>query len=121
VETLQIFKDAQTFFSQNEMAADDMEKAIISTIGMLDKPLDPSGRGYVAMIRIFSGATDAMRQKFRDDVLLATPRKVKRTLKNYFAQAAKSKSVVVYSAQEKLNEANKRLDEKLVLENLFES
>lgn len=121
VETLQIFKDAQTFFSQNEMAADDMEKAIISTIGMLDKPLDPSGRGYVAMIRIFSGATDAIRQKFRDDVLSATPKKVKETLKTYFGEAAKSKSVAVYSAQEKLNEANKRLDEKLVLENLFES
>jgi Zn-dependent M16 (insulinase) family peptidase len=120
VETLQIFKDAQTFFSQNEMAADDMEKAIISTIGMLDKPLDPSGRGYVAMIRIFSGATDAMRQKFRDDVLLATPRKVKRTLKNYFAQAAKSKSVAVYSTQEKLNEANKLLEEKLIVETLLD-
>lgn len=121
VETLQIFKDAQTFFSQNEMAADDMEKAISSTIGMLDKPLDPSGRGYVAMIRIFSGATDAMRQKFRDDVLSATPKKVKETLKIYFGEAAEFKAVAVYSAQEKLNEANKRLDEKLVLENLFES
>ncbi len=121
VETLQIFKDAQTFFSQNEMAADDMEKAIISTIGMLDKPLDPSGRGYVAMIRIFSGATDAMRQKFRDDVLLATPRKVKNTLKDYFAQAAKSKSVAVYSAQEKLNEANKLLEEKLIVETLLDT
>jgi Zn-dependent M16 (insulinase) family peptidase len=103
------------------MAADDMEKAIISTIGMLDKPLDPSGRGYVAMIRIFSGATDAMRQKFRDDVLSATPKKIKETLKTYFGEAAKSKAVAVYSAQEKLNEANTRLDEKLVLENLFES
>jgi hypothetical protein len=121
VETLQIFKDAQTFFSRNEMAAADLEKAIISTIGMLDKPLDPSGRGYVAMIRIFSGATDEMRQKFRDDVLSATPKKIKETLKTYFGEAAKSKAVAVYSAQEKLNEANKRLDEKLVLENLFES
>jgi Zn-dependent M16 (insulinase) family peptidase len=103
------------------MAAADLEKAIISTIGMLDKPLDPSGRGYVAMIRIFSGATDEMRQKFRDDVLSATPKKIKETLKTYFGEAAKSKAVAVYSAQEKLNEANKRLDEKLVLENLFES
>ncbi|MBE3115990.1 insulinase family protein, partial [Candidatus Bathyarchaeota archaeon] len=121
VETLQIFKDAQTFFSQNEMAADDMGKAISSTIGMLDKPLDPSGRGYVAMIRIFSGATDAMRQKFRDDVLSATPKKVKETLKTYFGEAAKSKAVAVYSAQEKLNEANKLLEEKLIVETLLDT
>ena len=37
-ETLQIYKDAQDFFSQNEMSVADMEKAIISTIGMIDKP-----------------------------------------------------------------------------------
>jgi Zn-dependent M16 (insulinase) family peptidase len=119
-ETLQIFKDAQAFFSQNEMAANDMEKAIISTIGALDKPLDPSGRGYAAMMRIFAGATDEMRQNFRDNVLSATPRKVKDTLKDYFSAAAKSKAVAVYSSQEKLAEANLVLDEKLIVENLIE-
>ena len=77
VETLQIFKDAQDFYSQNEMSADDMEKAIISTIGALDKPLDPSGRGYVAMMRNFAGATDEMRQSFRDQIFAATPRNVR--------------------------------------------
>jgi len=102
------------------MAADDMEKAIISTIGMLDKPLDPSGRGYTAMMRIFAGATDEMRQNFRDNVLSATPRKVKDTLKDYFSAAAKSKAVAVYSAKEKLAEANLTLDEKLLIENLIE-
>jgi Zn-dependent M16 (insulinase) family peptidase len=120
VETLQIFKDAQIIFSQNEMATDDMEKAIISTIGALDKPLDPSGRGYAAMIRIFAGATDEMRQNFRDNVLAATPCQVKDTLKNYFAAAAKSRAVAVYSASEKLTEANLALDEKLIIENLIE-
>jgi Zn-dependent M16 (insulinase) family peptidase len=119
-QTLQIFKDAQAFFSQNEMAEGDMEKAIISTIGALDKPLDPSGRGYAAMMRIFAGATDEMRQNFRDNVLAATPRQVKDTLKDYFSAAAKSKAVAVYSASEKLAEANLLLDEKLIVENLIE-
>jgi len=119
-ETLQIFKDAQAFFSQNEMAADDMEKAIISTIGALDKPLDPSGRGYAAMMRIIAGVTDEMRQNFRDNVLSATARQVKDTLKNYFSAAAKFKAVAVYSASEKLAEANLALDEKLIMENLIE-
>ena len=120
VETLQIFKDAQTFFSANEMTADDMEKAIISTIGALDKPLDPSGRGYAAMMRIFAGATDEMRQNFRDNVLSATPRQVKDTLNDYFAQAAKANAVAVYSASDKLAQANLLLDEKLIIENLIE-
>jgi hypothetical protein len=121
VETLQVYKDAQAFYSQNEISADEMEKAIISTIGMLDKPSDPAGRGHIALMRSFSGINDDMRQKFRNDILSATPRKLKDTLVDYFSQAAKSAAVAVYSAPEKLNEANKRLEEKLVLENLFET
>jgi hypothetical protein len=120
VETLQIFKDAQNYFSENEMTVDDMEKAIISTIGALDKPLDPSSRGYAAMMRIITGATDEIRQKFRDDVLSATPRKVKNALKDYFSTVVGSKAVAVYSAREKLKEANKILDDKLIIENLIE-
>jgi Zn-dependent M16 (insulinase) family peptidase len=59
-----------------------------------------------------------MRQKLRNGILSATPRKLKNALVDYFSLAAKSASVAVYSAPEKLNEANKRLEEKLVLENL---
>jgi hypothetical protein len=118
VATLQVFKDAQAFYSQNEISAGEMEKAIISTIGMLDKPSDPAGRGHTALMRSFSGINDDMRQKFRNDILSATPRKLKDTLVDYFSQAAKSAAVAVYSAPEKLNQANNRLEEKLVLENI---
>jgi hypothetical protein len=41
-------------------------------------------------------------------------------LVDYFSRAAKSAAVAVYSAPEKLNEANIKLEEKLILENLFE-
>jgi hypothetical protein len=121
VETLQVFKDAQAFYCQNEISSADMEKAIISTVGMLDKPLDPAGRGYTALMRGFAGITDSMRQKFRDDILSATPQKLKNTLVDYFSRAAKSAAVAVYSSPEKLNDANTRMKEKLVLENIFET
>lgn len=120
IETLKIFQDAEVFFSQNEIAAADMEKAIISTIGLLDRPLDPAGRGHVALMRSIAGITDGMRQKFREEILAATPQKLKETLGAYFSQVSKSASVAVYSAQEKINEANKKLDEKLILEHIFE-
>jgi presequence protease len=121
VETLNVFQAAQKFYSKNDMSADDMEKAIISTLSALDKPLDPSGRGYVALIRHFAGATDQMRQSFRDQIFAATPREVRDTLATYFKKAGGSKAVAVYSAQEKLDEANKLLDDKLVLEKLAEA
>ncbi len=120
-ETLNVFQDAQTFYSQNAMTADDMEKAVISTLGALDKPLDPSGRGYVAMIRHFAGATDEMRQTFRDRIFAATPGQVKTALAGYFAVAAGAKAVAVYAAQEKLEDANKQLAEPLNLEKLSET
>jgi len=120
VETLNVFQNAQKFYAENDMSADDMEKAIISTLSALDKPLDPSGRGYVALIRHFAGATDAMRQSFRDQIFAATPRKVRDTLAGYFEKAARSNAVAVYAAQEKLDEANKILTDKLNLEKLSE-
>lgn len=120
VETLKVFQNAETFFSQNEIAAADMEKAVISTIGMLDRPLDPAGRGHVALMRSIAGITDGMRQKFREEILAATPQKLKETLGAYFSQVSKSASVAVYSAQGKITEANKSLEEKLVLEHIFE-
>lgn len=119
VETLQVFKDAQDFYSRNEISAEEVEKAIISTIGMIDKPMDPAGRGYTALMRGFAGITDDIRQKFRDDLLSATPRKLKETLVDYFTEAAKAAAVAVYSAPEKLNDANEKLEEKLLIENIF--
>jgi hypothetical protein len=40
---------------------------------------------------------------------------------DYFSRAEKSAAVAVYSAPEKLNDANKRLEEKLLLESLSEN
>lgn len=119
-ETLQVFRNAQKFYSQNEISLEDLEKAIISTIGMIDKPSDPSSRGYTAMMRNFAGVNDDMRQKFRDDILSATPRKVKNALSDYFSRSPKVAAVAVYSAPEKLDAANKQLEEKLLIENIFE-
>lgn len=120
VETLKVFRDAEEFLSQTEMSADDMRKAIISTIGMLDRPLDPGSRGHAALMRSIAGITDGMRQKFREEILSAKPQQLKKTISKYFSDAARSAGVAVYSAQEKLTEANKQLEEKLVLEHLFE-
>jgi len=120
VETLSVFQEAQTFYSRNDLTAEDLEKAVISAIGALDKPLDPAGRGYVALIRHFAGATDAMRQSFRDQIFAATPRQVREALSGYFEKAALSSAVAVYSSQEKLEEANKVLKNKLNLEKLTE-
>jgi len=121
VETLRVFKDARDFYSENEISPEEMEKVIISTIGMIDRPLGPAGRGYTALMRHFAGITDDIRQKFRDNLLSATPQKLKSALKNYFPKNEKSATVAVCSAPEKLQKANTLLEKKLVIENIFEN
>lgn len=120
VETLQVFRDAEIFFAENEISAEDVEKAVISTIGMLDRPMDPASRGHAALMRSIAGITDKMRQKFREEILSATPQKLKKALSEYFPRAAKSAATAVYSAAEKINEANAKLEDKLILEHIFE-
>jgi len=121
VETMEVFKNAKDHYSRNEISNEELEKAIISTIGMIDKPSGPAGRGYTSLMRSFAGVHDDMRQKFRDDILSSTPRKLRDALADYFSKNTGSASVAVYSAPEKLNEANTRLEEKLIIENIFES
>ncbi len=120
VETLDVFRAAELFYAQNEIAVEEAEKAVISTIGLLDKPLDPAGRGHASLMRSVAGITDAMRQKFREDVLSATPQKLREAVSTVFSAAEKETAVAVYSAEEKLTVANQRLEKKLVLEHIFE-
>ena len=119
-QTLKVFQDAEDFFAGNEISAEDMEKAVISTIGMLDRPMDPASRGHAALMRSIAGITDEMRQEFRDKILVATPQKLKEALSEYFPRASKSAATAVYSAAEKINEANKSLEAQLVVEYIFE-
>ncbi|OHE22348.1 MAG: hypothetical protein A2X92_02910, partial [Syntrophus sp. GWC2_56_31] len=68
-ETLTVYTDAVDSAMQNPIAPEELEKAIIGSIGALDRPLDPAGRGYTALIREFSGLNDSDRLRFRNEVL----------------------------------------------------
>jgi len=121
VQTLKIFEEAQKFYSRHLLPEEDLEKAIISTLGALDKPMDPAGYGHTAMIRQFAGLNDEMRQKFRNAVFSVTSQKVRETLDKYFFADTKKEAVTVYAAREKLEQANKLLGKRLIIENLIEN
>jgi Zn-dependent M16 (insulinase) family peptidase len=95
-----------------------LEKAVIGTIGALDKPLDPAGRGYTALIREFSGMTDPMRHRFREEVLTITAERFQDAARLYFPAAAEAAVVGVCAPEERLHAANKFLEEKLEIEKL---
>jgi Zn-dependent M16 (insulinase) family peptidase len=118
VETLKTYDDAVEFISQNKIEQEELEKAVIGTIGSLDKPMDPSSKGYAAMIRDLAGITDEDRQNFRNKVLETSPESLIEVANRYIKPAMQSSAVAVYADAERLSKANKELDTKLKIEAL---
>jgi len=117
--TMNVYRDAADFISGNKIPGEELEKTIIGTIGSLDKPMDPSSRGYIAMIREFTGLTDEDRLKFRNNILDMTPEILLKAASRYFDSAVDSAVVAVYASQEALEKANKILEPKLNIETLI--
>jgi Zn-dependent M16 (insulinase) family peptidase len=118
-ETLEIYRRAVEAAYEKRVPGDELEKAVIGAIGALDRPLDPAGRGYTALIREFSGLTDADRSLFRGEVLNTTPEGLQEAAQRYFPAAAEAAVIAVCAAEERLRQANETLGEKLTLEKLI--
>ncbi|MBN1614873.1 MAG: insulinase family protein [Deltaproteobacteria bacterium] len=119
VETLKVYREATAFAMEEKAEGGELEKTIIGTIGTLDRPMDPSHRGYVAMIRHFAELTDEVRQRFRDAILETTARSLRESLVRYFKEALPTGVMAVYGAEDHLRKANDSLKEKLVLTSLL--
>jgi Zn-dependent M16 (insulinase) family peptidase len=91
---------------------------VIGTIGALDRPLDPAGRGYTALIREFSGLTDPIRHHFREEVLAVDPERLQETAQRYFPPASGTAVFAVCAPEERLRKANEILEQKLEIEKL---
>jgi presequence protease len=104
---------------QNPIAQEETDKAIIGSIGTLDRPSDPAGRGYTALVREFSGLSDSDRLRFRGEVLAVTAERLRETARRYFSAASGSAVVAVCAAEDRLQKANETLKEKLTLEKLM--
>lgn len=119
VETLAVYRDAVDSALQNPIPREDLEKAIIGSISALDRPQDPAGRGYTAMIREFSGLKDSDRRRFRGEVLDATAEHLQETAQRYFPAALAKAVIAVCADEDRLRKANDTLTEKLKLEKLL--
>ena len=116
--TLRIYGQAVDFIIKEKISAEDLEKAVIGAIGSLDRPMDPAGRGFTAMTRVFAGLTDEDRQAFREGVLNATADRLQEAAVRYFTPADASAVVAVYAVEERLIRANEALSSKLLIEKL---
>jgi hypothetical protein len=112
-ETLEVYDQAHRFAEGYEADADEMTKAIIGTLSMLDQPLSPSAQGRRADRHYFEQVTEAELQQERDAILSTTPEDIRQyadllkvvTEQNYFtvvgnASKLKSKKELFGSLEE---------------------
>ena len=119
IRTLDAYEQAVEFVCRGEMDEDELEKAVIGTIGALDRPMDPSGKAAVALTRYFAGITDAYRQNLREEILAMTLERLRDDSRQFFASARAGSVIAVYGGEEKLRRANERLGGKLEIEPLI--
>ena len=100
--TLAAYRDALRVFETDHIGEEEIQKAIIGSIGVLDRPTDPVGRGVTSMIRYLSGLTDATRKTFRVAVLSMTKDVLQQEALSCLAQCVTKSSIAVYGGEEKI-------------------
>lgn len=73
VQTIDVFDQTASFLEKLNLAKQDLDKAIIGTIGDLDKYLLPDAKGYVSMLRFLTRDSEERRQRMREEVLGTVP------------------------------------------------
>ena len=68
-QTLDNYDRSGQFLRELELSQEELERAIIGTIGELDAHQLPDAKGYTSMVRHLTGVTDEFRQGVRDAVL----------------------------------------------------
>ena len=76
-ETNEVYEGIVPYLEQFEADERDMTKFVIGTISDLDAPLLPPYKGIRADVAWFTGVTDAMIQKERDEILAVTPEDIR--------------------------------------------
>jgi hypothetical protein len=70
--TAETFARSADFLAQSEIGQEELDKAVIGTIGDMDSPKFPDAEGLAATLRSLMGLSDEKRQQIRDEVLSAS-------------------------------------------------
>jgi len=108
-ETLEFYDRFLDDFEAENLAPDAVGKAVISTIGAIDRPLDPVTQGYIAMERHLTGITNEDRQRYRERVLAVGAEALRQAAREVLRPALASAADAVSAPRERIVEANTRL------------
>ncbi|MDR1485617.1 MAG: insulinase family protein [Planctomycetaceae bacterium] len=103
--TVDIYAGVAEYLEGLELSDEELTKAIIATIGSLDKPLTPSEKGGRVIAMQLSGLTQDDVQKERNEVLATTVKDL-RNFAKMFREGMKQNNICVFGNEEKLKEDN---------------
>ena len=74
IKTLEAFDGSARFLKDLQIGEEELEKAIIGTIGDIDQYQLPDAKGYTSMVRHLTGENEERRQKIREEIMGTTQR-----------------------------------------------
>jgi hypothetical protein len=103
--TVNAYHAAADYLKSDQPSRDELEKAIIGTIGDMDQHMLPDAKGFASLTRRLTGETDEFRQKLREEALAATADDF-RAFGAAVGQLAAKGRLCVLGAKQALEEAN---------------
>jgi Zn-dependent M16 (insulinase) family peptidase len=101
--TVDIYEGVAEYLEKLDLSDEELTKAIIATIGSLDKPLTPNDKGNRNASMQLAGLTQEDIQHERDEVLSTTVEDL-RQFAPMFREGMKQNNICVFGNEEKLNE-----------------
>jgi Zn-dependent M16 (insulinase) family peptidase len=101
--TVDVYEGVADYLEKLELSDEELTKAIIATIGSLDKPLTPADKGNRVAAMQLSGLTQEDIQRERDEVLSTTVDDL-RKFAAMFREGMKQNNICVFGNEEKLKE-----------------
>jgi hypothetical protein len=99
IETLDIYDETGAFLRETEISRSEVTKSIIGVIGQIDHYQLPDAKGFTSTLRWLIDETDESLQRYRDEVLSATPEDFRAFGAALDALAAQAHVVVVGSPE----------------------
>jgi Zn-dependent M16 (insulinase) family peptidase len=104
-QTLDNYDQSARFLRDLDLSQEELVKAIIGAIGMLDAYQLPDAKGYTSMMRFLIGESDEVRQQRRDEILSTTTADF-RAFADVLEQVNAHGSVVVLGSPDAIARAN---------------
>ena len=113
--TLNVFNAAADFICSDHYRQEDVDEAILQVCSEIDKPDPPGPSARKAFYRRIIHLTDEARQNYKTRLLGLTRDQVRHTAEKYFKTDPHDHAVAVISSEDRLESANDRLIEPLVI------